>query len=103
MATFAGTPVCEGSASPAGHLPCAAVLLDPQAGQSHHRKFFDDAMVGIERGAPSLNGMLSREYARPTLDKQRLGQLIDLAGNVRVGQRAGPLRDVPVRLYEYSL
>ena len=34
----------------------------------------DDAMAPIERDNPSLNGVLPKDYARPDLDKQRLGQ-----------------------------
>jgi hypothetical protein len=35
-------------------------------------------MTGIERDNPSLKGVLPKDYARPALDKQRLGQLIEL-------------------------
>jgi type I restriction enzyme M protein len=35
-------------------------------------------MSGIERDNPSLKSVLPKDYARPGLDKQRLGQLIDL-------------------------
>jgi type I restriction enzyme M protein len=41
-------------------------------------KLLDDAMLAIERDNKSLNGVLSKEYARPALDKQRLGELIGL-------------------------
>lgn len=34
----------------------------------------DDAMAAIERDNPSLKGVLPKDYARPGLDKQRLGQ-----------------------------
>src|SRR5213078_1259673 len=34
----------------------------------------DDAMTAIERDNPSLKGVLPKDYARPGLDKQRLGQ-----------------------------
>src|SRR5512139_3068312 len=42
----------------------------------------DDAMGAIERDNPSLRGVLPRDYARPGLDKQRLGQLIDLIATI---------------------
>ena len=42
-------------------------------------------------------------YARPTLDKRRLGQLIDLVGDVRVGDADARSRDVLGRVYEYFL
>jgi hypothetical protein len=41
-------------------------------------KLVDDAMIAIERDNPSLKGVLPKDYARPALDKRRLGQLIDL-------------------------
>jgi len=39
----------------------------------------------VERDNPSLKGVLPKDYARPALDKQRLGQLIDLITNIPVG------------------
>jgi type I restriction enzyme M protein len=39
----------------------------------------DDAMAAIERDNPSLKSVLPKDYARPGLDKQRLGQLINLS------------------------
>ena len=38
----------------------------------------DDALTAIERDNPRLNGVLPKDYARPALDKHRLGELIDL-------------------------
>lgn len=63
----------------------------------------DDAMAGIERDNPSLKGVLPKDYARPALDKQRLGQLIDLISNIRVGDAEARSRDVLGRVYEYFL
>ena len=42
----------------------------------------DDAMTAIEKDNLSLKGVLPKDYARPALDKQRLGQLIDLISNI---------------------
>jgi len=39
-------------------------------------------MAAIERDNPALKGVLPKDYARPALDKQRLGQLIDLISNI---------------------
>ncbi|MCH7905627.1 MAG: SAM-dependent DNA methyltransferase [Armatimonadetes bacterium] len=36
----------------------------------------DDAIVAIERDNPRLKGALPKEYARPALDKHRLGELL---------------------------
>jgi type I restriction enzyme M protein len=63
----------------------------------------DDAMLAIERDNPTLKGVLPKEYAHPRLDKQRLGQLIDLVGNIGLGDEANRSRDILGRVYEYFL
>jgi len=63
----------------------------------------DDALSAIERDNPSLKGVLDRNYARPNLDKTRLGQLIDLVGNIGLGDAASRSEDVLGRVYEYFL
>ena len=63
----------------------------------------DDAMTGIERDNPVLKEVLPKDYARPALDQQRLGQLIDLVSNIRVGDEDARARDVLGRVYEYFL
>ena len=70
----------------------------PEIGQ-----FVDDAMSGIERDNPALKDVLPKDYARQALDKQRLGQLIDLISNIRVGDAESRSRDVLGRIYEYFL
>ncbi|MFZ0552661.1 MAG: type I restriction-modification system subunit M N-terminal domain-containing protein [Steroidobacteraceae bacterium] len=51
----------------------------------------DDAMAAIERDDPSLKGVLPKDYARPGLDKQRLGQIINLVSNIALGSAADRL------------
>jgi len=63
----------------------------------------DDAMVAIERDNPSLKGVLPKDYARPGLDKQRLGQLIDLVSNIGLGDKESRSKDILGRVYEYFL
>ncbi len=63
----------------------------------------DQAMAAIERDNPVLKDVLPRDYARPALDKRRLGQLIDLVSNIRVGDADARSRDVLGRVYEYFL
>jgi type I restriction enzyme M protein len=46
----------------------------------------DDAMAAIERDNPSLKSVLPKDYARPGLDKQRLGQLINLVSDIGLGR-----------------
>ena len=77
--------------------------LKAQARQSTIGQIVDDAMAGIERDNPSLKGVLPKDYARPALDKTRLGQLIDLVSNVRVGDEEARSKDVLGRIYEYFL
>ncbi|HKY32222.1 MAG TPA: class I SAM-dependent DNA methyltransferase [Candidatus Polarisedimenticolia bacterium] len=78
-------------------------FLKGKAKQPTIGQIVDDAMAGIERDNPTLNGVLPKEYARPALDKQRLGQLLDLVTNIRVGDEESRSRDVLGRIYEYFL
>jgi type I restriction enzyme M protein len=66
-------------------------------------KLVDEAMLAIERDNPSLKGVLPKDYAHPRLDKQRLGQLIDLIGDIGLGDEANRSRDILGRVYEYFL
>src|SRR5437762_10280828 len=66
-------------------------------------KLIDSAMVAIERDNPSLKGVLPKDYARPHLDKQRLGELIDLIGNIGLGDKESRSKDILGRVYEYFL
>ncbi len=77
--------------------------LKAQAKQATIGQLVDDAMAAIERDNPSLKGVLPKDYARPALDKQRLGQLIDLISNIAVGDDEARARDVLGRVYEYFL
>ncbi len=63
----------------------------------------DDAMSAIERDNPSLKGVLPKDYARPGLDKQRLGQLINLVSDIALGAPADRAKDTLGRVYEYFL
>jgi len=66
-------------------------------------RLVDDAMLAIERDNPSLKGVLPKDYAHPRLDKERLGQIIDLIGNIGLGDEASRSRDILGRVYEYFL
>jgi len=77
--------------------------LQGKAKQPTIGKLLDDAMVAIERDNPALKGVLPKDYARPALDKQRLGELIDLIGTIGLGDKANRSRDVLGRVYEYFL
>lgn len=77
--------------------------LRGQSKQATIGQLIDDAMTAIERDNPALRGVLPKEYARPALDKQRLGQLIDLVSNIRVGYDESRSKDVLGGIYEYFL
>src|SRR4029079_15888614 len=63
----------------------------------------DDAMAAIERDNPSLKGVLPKDYARPGLDKARLGQLINLVSDIALGAPGDRAKDTLGRVYEYFL
>jgi len=77
--------------------------LKTQARQPTIGQIVDDAMTGIERDNASLKSVLPKDYARPALDKERLGQIIDLISNIQVGDEASRAKDVLGRIYEYFL
>jgi type I restriction enzyme M protein len=66
-------------------------------------KLIDDAMVAVEKENPSLKGVLPKDYARPSLDKQKLGELIDLIGTIGLGDKDSRSKDILGRVYEYFL
>ena len=77
--------------------------LKAQAKQPVVGRLVDDAMAAIERDNSVLKDVLPKDYARPALDKQRLGQLIDMISNIRVGDADARSKDVLGRVYEYFL
>jgi len=79
----------------------------PEVGKS-----IDSAMDAIEKANPTLKGVLPKDYARPGLDKTRMGELIDLIGTIELVARDdaglfGPKdhrsKDILGRVYEYFL
>jgi len=77
--------------------------LQERAKQPEIGKLIDDAMVAIERENPSLKGVLPKDYARPALDKQRLGELVDLISTIGLGDAENRSKDILGRVYEYFL
>jgi len=66
-------------------------------------KDLDDAMEAIEKDNPNLKGVLPKDYARPALDKKRLGELLDLIGNIGFNKAGHNSKDLLGRVYEYFL
>lgn len=77
--------------------------LQSQAKRPEIGKLLDDAMDAIEHDNPRLKGVLPKDYARPALDKRRLGELIDLIGTVGLGDAQNRSKDIIGRVYEYFL
>ena len=63
----------------------------------------DKAMDTIERQNPSLKGTLPKDYARPALDKPRLGEIIDMMSSVGLIDQGHRTKDILGRVYEYFL
>ncbi|HTE26970.1 class I SAM-dependent DNA methyltransferase [Flavitalea sp.] len=66
-------------------------------------KLIDDAMDEIEKVNPVLRGVLPKIYADPDLNKQRLGELIDLIGTIGFNQPGHKSKDLLGQVYEYFL
>lgn len=77
--------------------------LQNNAKQPTIGQLIDKAMDAIEKSNDSLKGVLPRNYADPDLDKQRLGELIDLIGNIGFSGKGHAGKDLLGRVYEYFL
>ncbi len=77
--------------------------LQKNAKQPIIGKLIDDAMDEIEKDNKILKGVLPKNYARSSLDKQRLGELIDLIGTIGLGDKENRSKDILGRVYEYFL
>ena len=77
--------------------------LQSEARQPMIGRAVDDAMSAIERDNPALKDVLPKDYARPALDKTRLGQVVDMVSNIRVGGADARATDVLGSVYEYFL
>jgi len=65
----------------------------------------DEAMEAIEAEVANktLKGVLPKNYARPTLDKTMLGELVDLFSNIKMHDSTDRARDLLGRVYEYFI
>ena len=69
----------------------------PEIGQ-----VIDDAMRAIEKENKRLKDVLPKTFARPELDKRRLGDVVDLFTNIKMAEH-GDSKDLLGRTYEYCL
>jgi type I restriction enzyme M protein len=77
--------------------------LQGQAKQTDIGILIDKAMDAIEKLNNNLKGVLPKNYADPDLDKQRLGELLDLIGNIGFGGDGHKGKDLLGQVYEYFL
>lgn len=77
--------------------------LKSMAPQSTIGQLVDDAMAAIERDNVSLKDVLPKDFGRAGLDKQRLGQIINLVSDIALGSAADRAKDTLGRVYEYFL
>ena len=77
--------------------------LQSRAKQPEIGKVVDDAMDAIEKENASLKGVLPKVFARQNLDPTSLGELIDLVGNIALGDAKARSADVLGHVFEYFL
>lgn len=77
--------------------------LQKNAKRAEIGTLIDNAMTALERENKAFKGVLPKDYARPALDKRRLGEVIDLIATVGLGDKDSRQRDVLGRVYEYFL
>ncbi len=75
----------------------AAVAHKPEIGT-----IIDNAMIAIEAQNPNLKNILPKNFARPELDKRRLGEVVDLFTNIKMTEGSNE-KDLLGRTYEYCL
>jgi len=78
-------------------------FVKAKAKQTDIGKIVDGAMDAIERENPSLRGVLPKVYARQNLASSSLGGLIDLVGNIALGDAKARSGDLLGHVFEYFL
>jgi type I restriction enzyme M protein len=78
-------------------------FLQSKAKQPEIAKIIDAAMDAVEVENPSLRGVLPKNFARPSLDVRRLGELVDLIAGLGLGGAEHREKDLLGRVYEYFL
>ena len=78
-------------------------FLQAKAKQPEIGKIIDAAMDAVEAENPTLRGVLPKNFARPSLDIRRLGELVDLIAGLGLGSSEHREKDLLGRVYEYFL
>jgi len=76
--------------------------IQASAKQSTIGVVIDAAMDAVEKDNPALKGVLPRNYARESLDKRRLGELVDLFSNIKLHDGDSE-KDLLGEIYEYFI
>ena len=77
-------------------------IIQSRARQEDIGATIDRAMDVIERDNDPLKGVLPKNFGSDDLDKQVLGQVVDLVSNIKVGGAEAQATDVLGQVYEYS-
>lgn len=77
-------------------------VISAAAHTSEIGSIIDDAMRSIEKENKRLKDILPKNFARPELDKRRLGEVVDLFTNIQMIEH-GDSKDILGRTYEYCL
>ena len=78
-------------------------FLQAHAKQPKIGSLVDAAMEALEKENASLKGVLPKVFARQNLDPASLGGLIDLVGNIALGDAKARSADVLGHVFEYFL
>ncbi|KRE14237.1 DNA methyltransferase [Bosea sp. Root483D1] len=82
-------------------------IIDPNSGNTKKVDIgglIDTAMESIEKAnETTLKGVLPKDYGRPSLDRQMIGDLVELFSNFKVHEEGVNSRDLLGRTYEYFL
>ncbi len=77
-------------------------VISKSAHESEIGIIIDTAMRSIEKENKRLKDILPKNFARPELDKRRLGDIVDVFTNIKMVEH-GDSKDILGRTYEYCL
>ena len=78
-------------------------ILQQNSKQTNIAKQIDDALFAIEKDNPKLEGIVERSYAASKLPVEKLGQVVDLIGQISFDGGRREASDILGQVYEYFL
>jgi len=78
-------------------------ILQQNSKQPNIAKQIDDALFAIEKDNPKLEGIVERSYAASKLPVDKLGQVVDLIGQISFDGGRREASDILGQVYEYFL